>query len=400
MTMRPGQWISGFCLLLGAALGAHAQAVRQERTITVPEVDVRSGASLKFYPTNKLRQGDRVRVVDEKEGGWLAIEPPVGSYSWINTRFIDRQPNAHTAVIKVPDAEVLVGSALIPNEPSVESGKLPIGALVVIIDERTATKNDGTWLPIQPPPQEVRYIPVTAVANVPAVQQMSSTVASPTAPSPASADPLLTQAEQAERAGNLAGAKALYLQLSSQTQDQNLRLLCYNRAQAIQDRLQATTASAYPPVAPAQAYNPYAGRVVPNPATAPVQSAPTGTGWTPQATSQYTYRPDQPAYPAMQPPAPANPAPATYAPPPVPTGPQVRWSDPGFLRRSYLTVDGKPTFVLESSAGTVHLYVTAQAGVNLEPYVNRNVNLYGPMIYYGPVKSNYMVVQQVQPLQP
>jgi hypothetical protein len=65
-----------------------------------------------------------------------------------------------------------------------------------------------------------------------------------------------------------------------------------------------------------------------------------------------------------------------------------------------LTVDGKPTYVLESSAGTVHLYVTAQPGVNLEQYVNRNVNLYGPMTYYGPVKSNYMVVQQVQPLQP
>jgi len=43
------------------------------------------------------------------------------------------------------------------------------------------------------------------------------------------------------------------------------------------------------------------------------------------------------------------------------------------------------------------LYATAQPGVNLDLYLNRQVMLYGAMVYRGDVKTNYMTVSQVAP---
>jgi hypothetical protein len=81
---------------------------------------------------------------------------------------------------------------------------------------------------------------------------------------------------------------------------------------------------------------------------------------------------------------------------PAPVPPQ--WSGGGWLRRAARLVDNKPAFVLESNQGVPRLYVTAQAGVNLEAYVNRDVNLYGWMVYRGDLRTNYMIVSHVAPL--
>ena len=67
----------------------------------------------------------------------------------------------------------------------------------------------------------------------------------------------------------------------------------------------------------------------------------------------------------------------------------------GFAR---VFVDGKQAYVLENTQGRPLLYVTAQAGLNLEPYVNRNVELFGPAIYRGDLRANYMTVVRVAPL--
>jgi hypothetical protein len=76
----------------------------------------------------------------------------------------------------------------------------------------------------------------------------------------------------------------------------------------------------------------------------------------------------------------------------------VRWSEPGYLRRSYVPVDGKPAYALESSTGQARLYVQPLPGVNLELYLNRNVYLYGTMSYRPELRNNYMAVAQVQQL--
>jgi hypothetical protein len=44
------------------------------------------------------------------------------------------------------------------------------------------------------------------------------------------------------------------------------------------------------------------------------------------------------------------------------------------------------------------MYVTGMPGLNLEPYVNRVVELFGPMVYRGDLRTNYMTASQVRPV--
>jgi len=77
----------------------------------------------------------------------------------------------------------------------------------------------------------------------------------------------------------------------------------------------------------------------------------------------------------------------------------VQASGPGRLRRAAFFVDGKQAYLLESMDGRAQLYVTAQAGLNLDAYVNRTVDLRGPTIYHGELRSNYMTAATVNLLQ-
>ena len=57
-------------------------------------------------------------------------------------------------------------------------------------------------------------------------------------------------------------------------------------------------------------------------------------------------------------------------------------------------MDGRPAFALEADDGRVYAYVTAGANMDLEPYVNRTVQLYGPVTYHGMMRTNYMTALQ------
>src|SRR4051812_13562211 len=103
--MRNG-FIASIAVILGTTGSLSAQAppppapsmnYPAEMSISVPEVEVRSGPSSKLYPTGKLRQGERVIVVRESrvQAGWLEIQPPPGSFSWVKAKSI-KQVNTQT----------------------------------------------------------------------------------------------------------------------------------------------------------------------------------------------------------------------------------------------------------------------------------------------------------------
>src|SRR5437764_628302 len=85
------RWLgmSAAALMLGAAPQVEELKVLRTEQVTVPEAEVRCGPgdTPQMYVTSRLRKGDRVEVVKELDGGWLAIKPPTGSFSWINMRF-------------------------------------------------------------------------------------------------------------------------------------------------------------------------------------------------------------------------------------------------------------------------------------------------------------------------
>jgi hypothetical protein len=364
--------MAGLYALLALAGIARTESASMERTVVVPEVEVRSGPSDKFYATSKLRQGDRVRLVDSKDPNWLAIQPPAGSFSWIQDRFLERHSGPY-AVVLGSDVPVRIGSALVNTPPNVEQVKVQRGTPVVILSTRGAADTGGTWLPIEPPTQEVRYIPANAVQASTTVQQ---TVSSAPPAAPAGADPRWTQAEQAEKAGNLPEAIRLYAELGHQLIDTNhaLAVECFNRVSTLSARL---ANSAAPPAGPR-------GPADTRPAPTPNPAA--------RATSQYTYArdgstPQPPQWTSPQPPP--TPAPA----------PMGQWSGPGTLQRSTVLVDGKVAYVLDRiGVQPRYIYVTGAPGI-LDPAVNRFVNLYGTFVYHGTMRTYYMTVSQVVPAQ-
>jgi hypothetical protein len=211
--MRFTSWFAAWAgsLLLSHALSA-AETPPDVRTVVAPQAQVWCGPSTSdgLYPTNVLHQGDRVQVERELESGWLVIRPPAGSFSWINNRFV-QYITSHYANYVVTyngyDVPVLIGSNLKTDRPSKIGVKLPRGAQVRVIG-RGMTDEEGTWLPIEPPEGEVRYLRKEAVVKPGAAPQ---TIAAAKASVPApDGDTLWRDAERADRAGRLADAVRLY----------------------------------------------------------------------------------------------------------------------------------------------------------------------------------------------
>src|SRR5712692_5655359 len=118
--MQTARMLGGFAMVLVSAWAVRADPAMP--TITLPEVMVRSGPSPEFYATSKLHKGDTVRVLHEEDTGWLAIVPPSRSFSWIDTRLVERI-GADAAVVSVAEAQVWAGSRLDNSEPTVSRKK-------------------------------------------------------------------------------------------------------------------------------------------------------------------------------------------------------------------------------------------------------------------------------------
>jgi hypothetical protein len=393
-------------------------------TVKDAEAEVRSGPSSKpaMYPTNRLKQGAIVEVVKEVPGEtdterWLGIKPPPGSFSFINMRFLQRTA-AQTWVVVAHDdvtVPVLIGSNQLPEatKPTVIGAQVGRGSLVVS-GWKEITADDGMWLPIEPPPGEVRYVRSTAVTrndpstttaaapppagNPPAAPPVVSPVTyaptpgtaasvqppsapaptSPTSATPRTVDPMWDEAQKAERAGNYAEAERLYTNLAGNVirTDHDLAMECYNRIHYMHQNNRGGTTTAYQPNGNTEAR--YAsgtgdGRLSPVPAGTYVPQNNVCTSPCPPQTQQPNNVPGV-----------ANAMP--------------RHSGPGYLRSAGRSVDGKPAYALLSSQNQLLMYIHPQTGTDLEPYLNRNVDVYGPLVYRMDLRTNYMVATQVTPL--
>jgi hypothetical protein len=392
--MRLVRVLGGAACLLGLVPSAWPQSALYEAAVAVPETEVRCLPSDKpaAYPTGKLRQGAVVTVVQEREDGWLAIKPPPGSFSWVQSRFL--QPRNDTSgVILGDDVEVRIGSELVGAAPNVRQVRLSRSDPVVLLRGTPQTDEDGSvWVMIQPPASEVRYIRKDAVRATGAVKAATGeppTGGGPVAPAARPAgvaeDPTWAEAEKAEREGRPADAEKLYLQLAKQTPDHELRIRCYNRIHTMHQAVRQP-----PPAAP-----PGAGeRLVPAPASlAGGTTTPPGTPAA-RATSQYTYVRETPPLSVASTPATDWRSPGAAAPA---SGSQSR--GPGVLVRSNLRVFDQPGYLLDLGKDRPAVYVVPQPGVNLEPYVGKSVSVSGPVCYHTGYRKECVRAVQVTPYQ-
>ncbi len=122
------------------------------------DIYVRSGPGMeKHYPTMKLQNGDKVRVLRKDPGGWFMIDPPQGSYSWILSRYVQRNGNQGTVT---ENGVVVRVGAFKSAQRDVEQIRLNKGDTVEILGEQVLDSDKGkdAWLQIKPPRGEHRWI--------------------------------------------------------------------------------------------------------------------------------------------------------------------------------------------------------------------------------------------------
>ena len=382
--MRPASLFGGLALSALVTLAGAARAEPYDAVIGA-ETDVRCGHGdgPMFYPTNHLHVGDRVRVVQDEDGGWLAITPPSGSFSWIrkDALFIDNRQQPPVTVVNTETADVRIGSALTKEPPLVIGKRVARGTIITPLPNYVEkTDGEGTWVPIYPPDGELRYIRADAVrqpatpAKTTAVVSVPPAAAPPVAGNPPpgqDADSLYRQAVEAEK-WNPQQAIALYTQGANCDANADRRIQALNRAEWLRENLRNPTPNIVPgvdvrttaaPVSESKVYPPPA-----DPASVHL-SAPQGPG---------------------------TPAASTSSAAPAPGAANEFSTKPGWLQASGRAVEGRKTYIMVSDRGVPFYYVTAQPGVNLDAYLKRRVECYGEAVYNGDLRANYMRVSRVE----
>lgn len=154
--------VAAFLSIVAAASTARAEPLFQT-TIEVENAPLRSGPGQSFYITGYVPEQTQIDVYDEQDDGWLAIRPPVGSFSWVPARLLEITEDPRVA--KVIDEGVVswIGTSLGTARNYHWQVRLNRGETVRIIDQ--AEREDASdasrkinWYKIQPPAGEFRWI--------------------------------------------------------------------------------------------------------------------------------------------------------------------------------------------------------------------------------------------------
>jgi SH3-like domain-containing protein len=149
------------CALLAYAQAAWAAAESSpyQARVIVGGAPVQSGPGENFYPTDTLTQGDTVEVYREKAGGWLAIRPPTGSYSWVAEKDLILKDGGLAEAVKDGVAS-RIGSRLSDRHNAAQV-RLKKGEGVEVLGEENI--NSEKWYKIAPPAGEFRWIHASVV---------------------------------------------------------------------------------------------------------------------------------------------------------------------------------------------------------------------------------------------
>ena len=154
-----------------AAAQSRNEKFPYEAIIADDEVYARSGpGTAKFYPTARLRKGDRVTVIRHDPGGWFMIEPPPGSFAWVRQEFVKREEDRG---VIAGDSQVVawVGTSF-GDDHYVEQRRLQPGEEIEIIGEKTLRDERGrdqrfevNYFRIKSPKGHFRWIPGAKIVS-------------------------------------------------------------------------------------------------------------------------------------------------------------------------------------------------------------------------------------------
>ena len=146
------------CCAIATSPASGEQDPPYKAFVTADEVYVRSGPGQDYYPTDKLKTGQQVEVYRHDPGGWYAIRPVEGSFSWVSARYLGLQPDK-LARVTGDRVAARVGTRF-SDIRSVVQVRLNRDELVEILGSKKQTTGTGTttWYKIAPPSGEFRWI--------------------------------------------------------------------------------------------------------------------------------------------------------------------------------------------------------------------------------------------------
>ncbi|MCE9606529.1 MAG: SH3 domain-containing protein [Planctomycetia bacterium] len=157
--------VAALCLQLAGAgsfdtsYGAEPAAQFPYSAFVAPtEAPVRSGPGETYYPVLNLKLGDAVEVWRQDPGGWLAVRPPEGAFSWVSADFI-QQTGEKTGRVVGNEVNARVGTKFSDLRDAIQV-QLSAGDEVDILESRTLRTGDQEtlWYKILPPAGEFRWI--------------------------------------------------------------------------------------------------------------------------------------------------------------------------------------------------------------------------------------------------
>ena len=116
-----------------ASLPARSGAAEQfpyKAYVNSEDVYIRSGPGKNYYATDKLAKGQPVEIYRHDPGGWYAIRPPEGSFSWVQADCLKPQ-GERLAVVEKDRAMCFVGTRF-SSARDVHQVRLDIGEQVEI----------------------------------------------------------------------------------------------------------------------------------------------------------------------------------------------------------------------------------------------------------------------------
>ena len=143
-------------LLVAAAHGE--QTFPYKAYVTAEDVYVRSGPGQSYYPTDKLKVGQEVEVYRHDPGGWCAIRPVEGSFTWVSGRYL-KPTDGNLAVVTDEGVSARVGSRFSDIREVVQV-RLQKGEVVEILNPppRGTGWGENAWFKIAPPSGEFRWV--------------------------------------------------------------------------------------------------------------------------------------------------------------------------------------------------------------------------------------------------
>jgi uncharacterized protein YraI len=158
------RWLLAVCLSAGLSFSSSANADEFPYKAVIKKADaqLRSGPGKNYYITDPIEEGATVEVYRHDPGNWCAIKPPDGSFSWVRARYLV-VGEENTATINADDVVARTGSSVVESRDVIQV-HLEKGEVIDLIDGDE--EKPGSWRKISPPAGEFRWISADSLERV------------------------------------------------------------------------------------------------------------------------------------------------------------------------------------------------------------------------------------------